>query len=915
MINDRYSPIKREMESDTCSLPSPAVKRDLSLLLECVKFQMKYPELQKQALLTIGSVCEKKEDNVHLFRGMGGVTVVYSLFKSSIAHLDVKETALFTLGTLAETNVYCKHSLCRKETFSDLADWLVREDTSLTQKRVVVYLLSVLVANNKSGQTFAQTTGCLDILLDLFTTSFPFSTGATLKQSNITQTYQLWSSVSSALCGCVNNPQNEEGQRICVKAFPIVKTWLEQITLHRTDILKPICSFIAMTVGSNFCVQERFSTSGGLETLTLALVRLASEADKSLLSCQLSATLTKTLSACITGNAPLATGLAQYAVVPKLLSLLSSPNLDPEDRLPVVLTLGFCTEASEEHQSQLVQSGGLPPIITLLTESSNEELGKGAAFILQTCKQAIVSMGAPVPIAATEDVEAMEPHSNMESYWRSAREILHRIELLEKGQVAENEHGGMDSTTPAKELCRPPQFTAAPSHVFSMQGCVKRQIFRESDETQKCTLARRVHEEKSHGIHLHQKHQNESVHAAYRHSNAPDHVEAGNDVTNLQCLRSALEKRDSKEDLRNAIFSLSTLGERDNNTRCSQLVPEKHITNDTSAPMAQTGDRVPGHAPNGADVLCSVCKGTGTVQSSHVTSLEGAREQQTTESQEFKPPAPMSHGVPKGTESTNDHYVFCLCSEQMDNENSETGKTAVALDTLSHNRCSGCGLHFHEVTSRTFAALQSSCNHSCDLHKVLHEATERFRALHCKLLLSRESQQGTAEQEDAQSERASEAEPQRAREQWREVSLTPIHRGPKGSQQGKHHRGNYNAIGFTLTPLRRGANMKTFMPHNRTGLSLTPLKKPCLPEERRMHLENGGRAPDYQLKTQASRKPSSTWRKRKNFTQEEVRYLLNGVKTYGFSWNSILWSYPFQAGRANVDLAKKYRRLMAAKGN
>uniref|UniRef100_A0A668A314 Telomere repeat binding bouquet formation protein 1 n=1 Tax=Myripristis murdjan TaxID=586833 RepID=A0A668A314_9TELE len=796
MINDRYSPIKREMESDTCSLPSPAVKRDLSLLLECVKFQMKYPELQKQALLTIGSVCEKKEDNVHLFRGMGGVTVVYSLFKSSIAHLDVKETALFTLGTLAETNVYCKHSLCRKETFSDLADWLVREDTSLTQKRVVVYLLSVLVANNKSGQTFAQTTGCLDILLDLFTTSFPFSTGATLKQSNITQTYQLWSSVSSALCGCVNNPQNEEGQRICVKAFPIVKTWLEQITLHRTDILKPICSFIAMTVGSNFCVQERFSTSGGLETLTLALVRLASEADKSLLSCQLSATLTKTLSACITGNAPLATGLAQYAVVPKLLSLLSSPNLDPEDRLPVVLTLGFCTEASEEHQSQLVQSGGLPPIITLLTESSNEELGKGAAFILQTCKQAIVSMGAPVPIAATEDVEAMEPHSNMESYWRSAREILHRIELLEKGQVAENEHGGMDSTTPAKELCRPPQFTAAPSHVFSMQGCVKRQIFRESDETQKCTLARRVHEEKSHGIHLHQKHQNESVHAAYRHSNAPDHVEAGNDVTNLQCLRSALEKRDSKEDLRNAIFSLSTLGERDNNTRCSQLVPEKHITNDTSAPMAQTGDRVPGHAPNGADVLCSV-------------------------------------------------YVFCLCSEQMDNENSETGKTAVALDTLSHNRCSGCGLHFHEVTSRTFAALQSSCNHSCDLHKVLHEATERFRALHCKLLLSRESQQGTAEQEDAQSERASEAEPQRAREQWREVSLTPIHRGPKGSQQGKHHRGNYN------------------------GLSLTPLKKPCLPEERRMHLENGGRAPDYQLKTQASRKPSSTWRKRKNFTQEE----------------------------------------------
>lgn len=44
--------------------------------------------------------------------------------------------------------VYCKNSLCRKETFADLAGWLMKEDIPLTQKRVSVYLLSVLVANN-----------------------------------------------------------------------------------------------------------------------------------------------------------------------------------------------------------------------------------------------------------------------------------------------------------------------------------------------------------------------------------------------------------------------------------------------------------------------------------------------------------------------------------------------------------------------------------------------------------------------------------------------------------------------------------------------------------------------------------------------------------------------------------------------
>lgn len=44
------------------------------------------------------------EDNVDLLREMGGAAFVYNLSKSSIVHSEVKETALFTLGTLAEAN-------------------------------------------------------------------------------------------------------------------------------------------------------------------------------------------------------------------------------------------------------------------------------------------------------------------------------------------------------------------------------------------------------------------------------------------------------------------------------------------------------------------------------------------------------------------------------------------------------------------------------------------------------------------------------------------------------------------------------------------------------------------------------------------------------------------------------------------
>lgn len=42
-----------------------ATRTDLRLLLECLKFQMKCPDLQKQALLTIHIICEKRGNQKH----------------------------------------------------------------------------------------------------------------------------------------------------------------------------------------------------------------------------------------------------------------------------------------------------------------------------------------------------------------------------------------------------------------------------------------------------------------------------------------------------------------------------------------------------------------------------------------------------------------------------------------------------------------------------------------------------------------------------------------------------------------------------------------------------------------------------------------------------------------------------------
>ncbi|XP_003440611.2 telomere repeats-binding bouquet formation protein 1 isoform X1 [Oreochromis niloticus] len=757
-----------------CRNQRNTIKTDLTLLLECLKFQMKCPDLQKQALLTIHSICEKREDNVDLLREMGGVAFVYNLSKSSIVHPDVKETALFTLGTLAEANVYCKNSLCKKETFADLADCLMKEDIPLKQKRLSVYLLLVLVANNKLGQTLAQTSGCLDVLLNLFRATFPISTEATFRAANATQTYQLWTSVSSALCGCVNNPQNEEGQRICVAAFPVIKIWLQQLTFPQTEIFQPICTFIAMTVANNSCVQESFSACGGLETLALTLGRLASAADTSLLSCQLSVIISKTLSACITDNSSLASGLAQYDVVLHLFSLLASPHLDPQDRLPILLSLGYCTEASEKHQSQLIWCGGLSIIITLLTEDSSEEVRRAATFILQTCKKATMCSGVG-DLMANED-ENVEASKNIEGFRSSAREMLHRINLLEKRKDVEGnrEDTNLPNSNEGRDQISLPALNL-PLHIPQKEG-----------------------------------------------------VEA--------IPRNITERRNNGEN--------------------------KELTSGFSSDK-ETSE---------GDVRCSMCKGTGVLMSSHFLPLEGASKQLEANSQRFKPLFPVRYTKPSEIK----------CIEELQHTDMEN----VIKAPVRYSRCAACVLPFEEVTSHTFESLQSSCHQSCDRHKFLREATECFKMHHCKLVFEKEHQDA------AEAERYSTAEPQRSCKNW------------TGRSEGERKVNNKNTLperrwrkhnGVTLVPLQRRAKKTTFASHNRTDI------------------EMGGRSGHHNSQLKIDINHSSTKRKRKDFSCEEVGYLLSGVKTYGFSWNLILWSYPFQPGRTNVDLAKKYRRIMKHK--
>ncbi|KAK5616057.1 hypothetical protein CRENBAI_017827 [Crenichthys baileyi] len=671
-----------------CSNSRNTTKTDLSLLLECVKFQMKCPDLQKQALLTIHSICEKKEDNVDLLRELGGVAFLYNLSKSSIVHSDVKEVALFTLGTLAEANVYCKNSLCRKEIFTDIAGLLMKEDSPLNQKRVSVYLLFVLVANNKLGQTLAQTTDCLEILMDLFRTTFPFPTVDNLR--TVSQTYQLWASVSSALCGSVNNPQNEEAY-----------------------------------------VQERFAACGGLETLTLALLRVVSAADTSLLSYQLSVVIVKTLSACITDNPTLASGLAQYGLVSHLFFLLTSSHLDPDDRLSVLLTIGECTEASEEHQSQLVGCGGLPLMIIFLTEDSSEEVKKAATFILQTCKKATLGLG--VQGLGEKEVENI----NIEEFKSSAREMLRRIELLEKRQLKETEEEQEDVICPHVAELQCPPSTSPPLPLPP-----------EKQGDSKTTRTLRPMQK--------------SCYSRY----------------NVQPVQSMAEIK--------------------------KIHQNKTVTSSVSPRGGET-KMSPG------DVRCSVERRGGILMSSHVWSLERGSESHAANNSLFT--RPLSVWPTKPKEITGSE-------KSQDSDLNTKGKIPAEEHSVSNGRCAGCVLTFEEVTSRTFASLQSSCGNSCDMHRVLQEATERFRMRRFNFEVRQEQKSVAVEHADTSSAKVASAELQRR--------CKNVCAGNDKSSLQQHFWREHN--GVTLTPLYKTTSKGAFTSKNRTGPSLTPLKRPHQPE-------------------------------------------------------------------------------------
>ncbi|XP_019361089.1 PREDICTED: telomere repeats-binding bouquet formation protein 1 isoform X4 [Gavialis gangeticus] len=856
------------------------MKTDLNLLLECLKYQMDSPTSQKEALVTIYSICQQNSDASNYLREIGGLTFITDLVKSSV-HCMVKEAALFTLGVIIENNVYCQQNMCASGLFEDLVLFLMNKDSSVNLKRMSVYVVLVLVSNNKSGQTHVRETGCIGVLLQLFRTALSISE-INLSDENINQYYQLWSSVCSTLCACVNNPQNEENQKICSSLFPHTKQWLDRCI--EPEIVRPICSFVGLTVANNSHVQKYFVSIGGLDILAKVLVKLVDDSFRNYASTKLAVVVTKTLDACIADNSAIGAVLSKYHIVPKLLRLLTYDTLDSGEKLSLILAIGHCTEVCEENQYDLLKNSGLPLMIQVLTEPQDEELSKAAMFVLQNCKQMTEKLSLKISEDSlhtnnTEDLEMnlQTRERNLEDYWKKAKEILHRLNLLENEHyedtcrsfhTRETEHSNQK-----QDLVKAVEHVQHKETTWKKNVCQKfcNQRDRNGDENPKLCQTDKTRKqcceispesckeiwrhvdltviESDAGIHTHSPLMDRTRRKIFvdvlPEANMPTaskyhDVDASDQKSHVDGLCKKMQCPQMNCQLHDLV---STTAVNDKSRKNGIL----KAVNPVNASMGQSEQN---------NTLYSVDK---LQRGSVLSDLHGhertacEREQSLLETSDhlFKQPA----------------LTLNTQQAQIAGGNKEISiQTTSASPKKSDLRCMGCVKVGLSLNSKNFSKMLQTCPYQCDRHRVILEAEERYKEKLKKLAFCNNSSSTP----------------------YQKIVLTPIKKGSLNTESStfRSRISQESLQSILLTPMKKA---KTGRSNGNVKLN----KNIQLPEK----YDLIATCPKI-LQTDQDNNLKSQKIKEVHQTDHES---LNGKRVYSFDED--------EKGRTNVDLAKKYHRL------
>ncbi|CAM9795161.1 unnamed protein product [Lampetra planeri] len=213
--------------------------------------------------------------------------------------------------------------------------------------------------------------------------------------------------------------------------------------------------------------------------------------------------------------------------------------------------------------------------------------------------------------------------------------------------------------------------------------------------------------------------------------------------------------------------------------------------------------------------------------------------------------------------------LMAICKEAFDEEISRKNGSP----TLScSQRCAGC-ITDSSLNSKSYNSIVQKCGSLCTRHHITMELEKRYKVNHSKTCAMHRSRP------------------------YNNITLTPRIKRPERSD-------------LVVTPQKTIQTESSFHQVKATtegGVKRSPNKN----NMDTYYFSSSDSDIDFSYVLDNSE--DKKHKKRSNFTNHEVMYLQQGVDKFGHCWNQILWSYPFQKGRTNVQLAKKYKQLKLTK--
>ncbi|XP_032230242.2 telomere repeats-binding bouquet formation protein 1 isoform X2 [Nematostella vectensis] len=366
------------------------VLADMKLLLESVADSEEELQNCSEAFAATATLLPQNSVAQDCFMDLGGLELFLGIAKNSEKE-DMRKTALYILALAIENNSKSREALTKPKIFKLIKNYLNGKNTVI--RTTTAFLLVCLSSNNGSAQDMVRDSKCLHKLCEMFKECLPSSSVQRSEEqwfdSMDGQSLELWTTVCSAICASLVNPQNESNQQLCCCLFPAATRVLRSTA--KRELIHPVITLLGACVMGNRDCQTRLRIVGGIRAL-MELLRDALSQDSASYGAndvKFIAHLVSTLASSYSEHAINRSDVGDLGIVELLMKGMSincnhSNTLD-RFRMQSVIGLSSVVDGCDANQQRFLAIDGPAIMVQVLTCSQDPDFKRLATFVLHCC--------------------------------------------------------------------------------------------------------------------------------------------------------------------------------------------------------------------------------------------------------------------------------------------------------------------------------------------------------------------------------------------------------------------------------------------------------------------------------------------------------------------------------------------------